>query len=106
MEDDLDRQAAARDRAGQQFADGLCGPLGALERSRSRGGTLHTFTIFTGPPNELCGPIHNRMPVIMPLEAWRLWLGEEEARIDELLALLRPYPAELMHRTSAVRSAA
>jgi putative SOS response-associated peptidase YedK len=57
------------------------------------GGTPRTFTIFTGPPDELCGPIHNRMAVIMPLEAWRLWLGEEQARIDELLGscvLTRP----------------
>jgi len=27
---------------------------------------LHTFTIITGSPNELCAPIHNRMPVILP----------------------------------------
>jgi putative SOS response-associated peptidase YedK len=36
------------------------------------------------------------MPVILPREAWRRWLGEDEAGVDELLAMLRPYPAELM----------
>jgi putative SOS response-associated peptidase YedK len=60
------------------------------------GGTLHTFTIITGPPNALCAPIHNRMPIILPREAWRRWLGEDEAGIEELLGLLRPYPADLM----------
>jgi putative SOS response-associated peptidase YedK len=34
--------------------------------------------------------------VILPKSAWRLWLGEEEASPAELLALLQPYPAELM----------
>ncbi|HTT80789.1 MAG TPA: SOS response-associated peptidase [Stellaceae bacterium] len=57
---------------------------------------VHTFTIITGPPNELVAPIHNRMPVILPRATWRQWLGEDDATRDELLALLRPYPAELM----------
>ena len=26
---------------------------------------LETFTILTTEPNELCAPIHNRMPVIL-----------------------------------------
>ena len=71
---------------------------GLWERWKDRvaGDVLHTFTIITGPPNELVAPIHNRMPVILPPEAWHRWLGEEEAGADELLALLRPYPAELM----------
>ena len=41
-------------------------------------------------------PIHNRMPVILPREAWPKWLGEQSAHWDELLALLKPYPAERM----------
>jgi putative SOS response-associated peptidase YedK len=57
---------------------------------------IYTFTIITGPPNEVVAPIHNRMPVILPRSAWSLWLGEEEADADELLRLLRPLPSELM----------
>jgi putative SOS response-associated peptidase YedK len=57
---------------------------------------VQTFTILTGPPNELVAPIHNRMPVILPSEAWRVWLGEEPADPEELLDVLRPFPAELM----------
>ena len=41
-------------------------------------------------------PIHNRMPVVLSPDAWRHWLGEDEAGAEDLLALLRPYPADLM----------
>ena len=60
------------------------------------GSILRSFTIVTGLPNPLCRPIHERMPVILPQATWPLWLGEAEASLDELLALLVPYPAELM----------
>src|SRR3954451_5532274 len=60
------------------------------------GETVRTFTIITGPPNELVAPIHNRMPVILPSAHWRAWLGEEPAPAEELQALLQPYPADLM----------
>ena len=49
------------------------------------GDTLQTFTIITGPPNELVAPIHNRIPVILPRDAWRRWLGEDEADVEDLL---------------------
>jgi putative SOS response-associated peptidase YedK len=32
----------------------------------SDGETLHSFTVITGPANELVAPIHNRMPVVLP----------------------------------------
>jgi putative SOS response-associated peptidase YedK len=60
------------------------------------GQSVQTFTIITGPPNELVGPIHDRMPVILSLEAWRRWLGEEQVGIEEVLDLPRPFPAGLM----------
>ena len=60
------------------------------------GSILRSFTIVTGRPNALCAPIHDRMPVILPPEAWPLWLGERDASPEEVLALLQPYPAELM----------
>jgi putative SOS response-associated peptidase YedK len=65
-------------------------------RNPSDGSILRSFTIVTGQPNALCAPIHDRMPVILPPAAWPLWLGEEEASPQELCALLRAYPAELM----------
>jgi putative SOS response-associated peptidase YedK len=60
------------------------------------GETVRTFTIITGPPNELVAPIHNRMPVILPPSHWRAWLGEDPAPAEELQTLLQPYPADLM----------
>ena len=65
-------------------------------REPEAGDTVQTFTIITGPPNELVAPIHNRMPVILPRDAWRRWLGEDEAGVDDLCGMLRPFPAELM----------
>jgi putative SOS response-associated peptidase YedK len=41
-------------------------------------------------------PIHDRMPVILPQEAWARWLGKEPAEKDELQALLIPYPTARM----------
>jgi putative SOS response-associated peptidase YedK len=60
------------------------------------GGIVRSFTIVTGKPNPLCAPIHDRMPAILPQEAWPLWLGETETSPAALLALLTPYPAERM----------
>jgi putative SOS response-associated peptidase YedK len=68
-------------------------------RDRSAGDDapwIRTCTIVTGEPNALLAPIHDRMPVILPKEAWPQWLGEEAADPAALKALLRPYPAELM----------
>ena len=77
---------------------GLFAFAGLWERWKNPadGGIVRSFTIVTGLPNALCRPIHERMPVILPQAAWPLWLGEAEASPDALLALLRPYPAELM----------
>jgi putative SOS response-associated peptidase YedK len=57
---------------------------------------VRTCAIVTGEPNELVAPIHDRMPVILPQEAWARWLGEEQAKPDELQELLAPFPAERM----------
>jgi putative SOS response-associated peptidase YedK len=39
--------------------------------------TVRSFSIITTRPNELCAQVHNRMPVILPPEAWAVWLDEE-----------------------------
>ena len=49
-----------------------------------------TFTIVTTRPNSLMAPIHDRMPVILPLEAWARWLDPAPAQLDELRAMLEP----------------
>jgi putative SOS response-associated peptidase YedK len=57
---------------------------------------VRSFAIITTTPNELCGAIHNRMPVILKPEAWPAWLGEERADLEELKSLLAPYPSDDM----------
>lgn len=57
---------------------------------------VRSFAVITCPANELCAPIHDRMPVILAPAAWPLWLGEVPAGTDELRALLAPYPAAKM----------
>jgi putative SOS response-associated peptidase YedK len=61
---------------------------------------IRTCAIVTGQANELVAPIHDRMPVILPREAWAKWLGEEPALTDELLALLTPFAAARMRAYS------
>ena len=58
------------------------------------GEVLRTCTIITGKANTKLSAMHHRMPVILPREAWPLWLGEVPAEPAELQALLRPCPPE------------
>jgi putative SOS response-associated peptidase YedK len=76
---------------------GLMALAGLWETWRSPANeTVRSFTIVTTTPNELCAPIHNRMPVILAAETWPAWLGEEPAEPAQLQALLAPYPADRM----------
>jgi len=47
-------------------------------------------------PNELCGELHNRMPVILPAEIWSRWLGEEPAHPHQLKSMLVPYAGAMI----------
>ncbi|HET9274938.1 MAG TPA: SOS response-associated peptidase family protein, partial [Gemmatimonadales bacterium] len=60
-------------------------------RDRAEGESLETFTIITTEPNGLMAPIHNRMPVIIPEEAYEQWLDPEGTGDPDLLV---PYPEE------------
>jgi putative SOS response-associated peptidase YedK len=60
------------------------------------GETVRSFIILTTSANALCAPIHNRMPVIVDPADWQTWLGEAPATSQELRALLRPFPPDLM----------
>jgi putative SOS response-associated peptidase YedK len=66
--------------------------------------TVTSCTIITTEPNELMSSIHNRMPVILGREESDLWLQEGERDPDALLALLKPYPAELMEAYAVSKS--
>ena len=76
---------------------GIMALAGVWENWHAPGGEwVRSFAIITTTPNELCGEIHNRMPVILKPETWPAWLGEEPADAAELKALLAPYPSDDM----------
>jgi putative SOS response-associated peptidase YedK len=89
--------------------DGLpFGMAGLYERWRSaEGEVLDTCTILTTSANALLRPLHERMPVIIPPEAYARWLDVSHADIDDLLApapeaALRAHPVST--RVNAVRN--
>jgi len=57
--------------------------------------SIRSCSIVTTKPNELLSTIHDRMPVILPAEAYDIWL-REDSRLSELKEWLAPYPAEDM----------
>ena len=54
---------------------------------RSPGDAVETCTILTTAANETVAPVHGRMPVILPPDAWDAWLAGDEIS-------LAPYPAD------------
>jgi putative SOS response-associated peptidase YedK len=56
------------------------------------GSNILSCTIITTEPNKLLEEVHNRMPVILPENAYSEWLDPSEKRPDELTQLLQPYP--------------
>jgi putative SOS response-associated peptidase YedK len=49
-----------------------------------------TCTIVTTTPNEAIAGLHDRMPVLIPDDAWERWLQPTATAPDELLAMLQP----------------
>jgi hypothetical protein len=47
-------------------------------------------------PNDTVAGIHDRMPVVLAEGDWPMWLGEEPAKPDELLALLKPCADDML----------
>ena len=72
-------------------------PEGAALRGslaeRRPGDAVETFTILTTEANDTVRALHHRMPVILPTEAFELWLAGEAVRLG-------PAPEDLlvMHR--------
>ena len=59
------------------------------------GNPVRAFTIITTAANEVVRPVHDRMPVMLIPEAEDAWLHPSISTTD-LMALLRPYDANLM----------
>lgn len=57
---------------------------------------LYSCTIITGEPNEKVADVHDRMPVMLPPDAWDTWLDRDNHDVEALQELLVPAPAELI----------
>ncbi|HEY5928268.1 MAG TPA: SOS response-associated peptidase [Kofleriaceae bacterium] len=66
---------------------------GLWARAKLSTGELHSFTIITGPPNELVAPIHDRMPVVLDRSVWSAWL-DPSLDLDGARAMLTVPPVE------------
>jgi putative SOS response-associated peptidase YedK len=52
------------------------------------GEAIESCCIITTQANSFMEPIHDRMPVILNLEQWTLWLSQHECLADKLLPLI------------------
>lgn len=59
---------------------------------------LRTCTIVTTTANAVMQPIHDRMPVVLPREAWDQWLDPSPRPASDLMGLLVPTPDGLLVR--------
>ncbi len=82
------------------MADGsLFAFAGLWDRWRSpQGEVIESCSIITTGPNELMRDVHDRMPVILPEDAYELWLDPGFHRLGELSELLKPFDPALMKR--------
>ncbi|MGD0864343.1 MAG: SOS response-associated peptidase [Rhizomicrobium sp.] len=57
-------------------------------------GELLTFAMVTTAANNLISRITDRMPAVIAPEQWATWLGETNATLDEVKALLVPFEGD------------
>lgn len=62
-----------------------------------------TCCIITTGPNAVMGPIHDRMPVILPPEQFDIWLSPQEKNVEHVLPLIRSHEAEPMQAWPVTR---
>jgi putative SOS response-associated peptidase YedK len=60
------------------------------------GNEVLSCTVLTCGTNNVMAELHDRMPVILAGSDWPNWLGEQSATEEELLALLKPCPDEML----------
>lgn len=83
---------------------------GLWDRWRSpEGQTVESCTILTTAANELVAPVHERMPVILPPDAYELWLDPGMQRAEAVREMLRPFAGpmrayEVSTRVNAVQN--
>jgi putative SOS response-associated peptidase YedK len=79
--------------------DSIFAFAGIWEQWKSpKGQLVETCSIITTTPNSLCADVHDRMPVILPDDAYDLWLDPGFQKTDAIGDLLKPFDANLMRR--------
>ena len=76
---------------------------GIWEFNRLGGEEVLSAAIIVGEPNAVVRDVHDRMPVMLMPKDYDVWLGASAAP-EDLLALLRPYDAELMEAYAVSRT--
>ncbi|NCN89644.1 MAG: SOS response-associated peptidase, partial [Gallionella sp.] len=77
---------------------------GIWEAWRSGAGeSIETCCIITTDGNELMQPIHDRMPIILDPEQWKIWLSPNERRPDDLQQMISPHTSEDMQAWPVTR---
>jgi putative SOS response-associated peptidase YedK len=71
---------------------------GIWEHWERDGKMLESCSIIVTAANEWMQPIHDRMPVILPPDAYAAWLDPGITDPERLQLWLRPYPAAMMAR--------
>jgi len=65
-------------------------------KDKQSGEIITSSAIITTEPNELMESIHDRMPVILEPESWKLWLDPKVEEGEVLAPLLNPYDPDKM----------
>ncbi len=69
---------------------------GIYERWRdAEGAEIDSVAILTCPANRTVGTLHDRMPVVLPVEHFEAWLDVKGTDAETALALLQPAPDDL-----------
>jgi putative SOS response-associated peptidase YedK len=79
---------------------GLFAMAGLWDRWRHGELEIESCTIITTQANALVEPLHNRMPVILPAEAYAPWLDPAQENREVLERWLKPYPADALVATA------
>jgi putative SOS response-associated peptidase YedK len=71
-------------------------PADSDDPSEREARKVRSCTIITGEPNEAVARLHDRMPVLLPPDAWDAWLDPDNHDVASLQGLLVPAPASLL----------
>jgi len=57
---------------------------------------IESCTLLTTEANDVVSLVHDRMPIILELKNYGGWLDPQRQRLEDVSAILRPFPAERM----------